>query len=75
MSGPRISPQSVYTPESAAHVVEEQHASFMANPDLVGRIREDLPLNTYHRATYGGAEHGSTDYEACRQPESQHVAI
>jgi N-ethylmaleimide reductase len=36
---------------------------FIANPDLVERIRQGLPLNAYDRSTfYGGGEHGYTDY-------------
>lgn len=36
---------------------------FIANPDLVRRLRENAPLNTPDPATfYGGAEAGYTDY-------------
>lgn len=36
---------------------------YLANPDLVERFAENLPLNTPDRATfYGGAERGYTDY-------------
>jgi N-ethylmaleimide reductase len=36
---------------------------FIANPDLVQRLREDAPLNAADRATfYGGGERGYTDY-------------
>jgi N-ethylmaleimide reductase len=36
---------------------------FAANPDLVDRLRCDLPLNKYDRDTfYGGDERGYTDY-------------
>ncbi len=36
---------------------------FLANPDLVRRYKENLPLNTADQATfYGGNEHGYTDY-------------
>jgi N-ethylmaleimide reductase len=36
---------------------------FAANPDLVDRLRRDLPLNAYDRDTfYGGDERGYTDY-------------
>ena len=36
---------------------------FIANPDLVRRLREDAPLNTPDRATfYGGGAKGYTDY-------------
>jgi N-ethylmaleimide reductase len=80
--GPFIS-AAAYTPTSAAQAVENKHADaiafgrlFIANPDLVRRIREDLPLNTFDRSTfYGGAEHGYTDCEFYRQPESLHVAV
>ena len=37
---------------------------FIANPDLVERIKRDSPLNLFDRSTfYGGAEHGYTDYK------------
>ncbi len=36
---------------------------FLANPDLVRRYQQDLPLNEVDQATlYGGDEHGYTDY-------------
>jgi N-ethylmaleimide reductase len=36
---------------------------FLANPDLVRRLREDAPLNTPDKATfYGGGAKGYTDY-------------
>ena len=36
---------------------------FIANPDLVERLREDSPLNAPDQATfYGGGEKGYTDY-------------
>jgi len=38
---------------------------FIANPDLVERLRRDAPLNTPDRATfYGGGAKGYTDYPA-----------
>lgn len=38
---------------------------FIANPDLVARLQNDLPLATPDRATfYGGTEVGYTDYPA-----------
>ena len=38
-------------------------ATFIANPDLVERIRTSAPLNAFDRATaYGGSAHGHTDY-------------
>ncbi len=62
---------AAYTPESAAQAIEQNHADavvfgrlFIANPDLVERIRENHPLNRADRATfYGGTEHGYTDYK------------
>jgi N-ethylmaleimide reductase len=70
--GPLLS-AAAYTPESAAEAVEEKHADaiafgrlFIANPDLVERIRENRPLNPPDRSTfYGGGAHGYTDYKAC----------
>ena len=70
-SGPLLS-AAAYTPDSAAITVEEKHADaiafgrlFIANPDLVERIRGNFPLNAFDRSTfYGGAEHGYTDYRA-----------
>ena len=36
---------------------------FIANPDLVRRLREDAPLNALDAGTlYGGDAHGYTDY-------------
>lgn len=36
---------------------------FIANPDLVERLRRDAPLNKWDTATfYGGGKHGYTDY-------------
>jgi N-ethylmaleimide reductase len=38
---------------------------FIANPDLVERLKNDAPLNTLDRATlYGGGAQGYTDYPA-----------
>jgi N-ethylmaleimide reductase len=67
--GPLIS-AAAYTPSSATRTVAEGDADaiafgrmFLANPDLVERIRNELPINTYDRSTfYGGGEHGYTDY-------------
>jgi N-ethylmaleimide reductase len=72
--GPLLS-AAAYTPESAALTIEKNHADaiafgrlFIANPDLVRRIKESQPLNTYDRSTfYGGGEHGYTDYKALRE--------
>ena len=69
-SGPLLS-AAAYTPASAAMAIEQNHADaiafgrlFIANPDLVRRIKENQPLNAYDRSTfYGGAEHGYTDYK------------
>lgn len=67
--GPLIS-AAAYTPSSATQTVSEGEAEaiafgrlFIANPDLVDRIRDGLPMNKYDRSTfYGGGEHGYTDY-------------
>ena len=67
--GPLLS-AAAYTPESAAEVIDKKHADavafgrlFVANPDLVERIRQDRPLNPPDRSTfYGGGAHGYTDY-------------
>ena len=41
---------------------------FIANPDLVRRLREDLPLAALNRDTlYGGAAAGYTDYPALEE--------
>jgi N-ethylmaleimide reductase len=68
-SGPLIT-AAAYTPESALLAVEQGRADavafgrlFLANPDLVERIRDRHPLNAYNRATfYGGGAQGYTDY-------------
>jgi N-ethylmaleimide reductase len=70
-NGPLIS-AAAYTPDSAALAIEQNHADavafgrlFIANSDLVERIRGNFPLNRSDRSTfYGGAEHGYTDYKA-----------
>jgi len=62
---------AAYTPESAAEAIENKHADaiafgrlFIANPDLVERIRENQPLNSPDRSTfYGGGARGYTDYQ------------
>lgn len=59
-----------YNPEMARKAVESGQVdavafgrSYIANPDLVERIRSNAPLNSYHRATfYGGGAEGYTDY-------------
>jgi len=68
-NGPLLS-AAAYTPVSAALAIEQKHADaivfgrlFIANPDLVERIKRNHPLNASDRSTfYGGAEHGYTDY-------------
>jgi N-ethylmaleimide reductase len=69
-NGPLLS-AAAYTPDSAALAIEQKHADaiafgrlFIANPDLVERIKGNHPLNPFDRSTfYGGAEHGYTDYK------------
>ncbi len=59
-----------FTRASALDVVEAGHADmvafgrrFISNPDLPERLRRDLPLAPYDRATfYGGRAEGYTDY-------------
>lgn len=59
-----------YSPESAKQAVQSGQADaiafgrlFIANPDLVERVRAGAALNPYDRATfYGGDEKGYTDY-------------
>jgi len=71
--GPLLS-AGAYTPESAAETLDKKHADaiafgrlFIANPDLVERIKEDRPLNSPDRSTfYGGGAPGYTDYNASR---------
>ncbi len=68
--GPLLS-AAAYNPESAAEAIEKKHADaiafgrlFIANPDLVERIKDGQPLNSPDRATfYGGGTHGYTDYQ------------
>jgi N-ethylmaleimide reductase len=41
---------------------------FIANPDLVERLKDNAPLNTPDQATfYGGGAKGYTDYPALEQ--------
>ena len=69
--GPLLS-AAAYTPESAAEAIDKKDADaiafgrlFIANPDLVERIKENKPLNSPDRSTfYGGGAHGYTDYRA-----------
>jgi N-ethylmaleimide reductase len=61
---------AAYTPETAAKAIEKNHADavafgrlFIANPDLVERVKDGFPLNTPDRSTfYGGGVHGYSDY-------------
>jgi N-ethylmaleimide reductase len=63
-----------YTPESAAVAIQNGIADaiafgrlFIANPDLVDRVRTGSQLNAPDRATfYGGGAHGYTDYPTLR---------
>jgi N-ethylmaleimide reductase len=73
-SGPLVS-AAAYTPESAALAIQEKHADaiafgrlFIANPDLVKRIRDHRPLNASDRSTfYGGGPRGYTDYQTLEE--------
>lgn len=55
-----------FEPDTVEEVIEEGDADpvafgrhFISNPNLPGRIREDLSLNPYDRATfYGGDARG-----------------
>jgi N-ethylmaleimide reductase len=68
--GPLLS-AAAYTPDSAAAAIEQKYADaiafgrlFIANPDLVERIKGNHPFNPADRSSfYGGAEHGYTDYQ------------
>jgi len=68
-SGPLIS-AGAYSPESGAIAIDNGRANaiafgrlFIANPDLVARVREGAPLNRPDRSTfYGGDARGYTDY-------------
>jgi N-ethylmaleimide reductase len=68
-AGPLLS-AAAYTPETGAEAVGKKYADaiafgrlFIANPDLVERIRENKPLNPPDRSTfYGGGARGYTDY-------------
>lgn len=59
-----------YTAETAEAAIEAGKAdavafgrAFVANPDLVERIRQGAPLNRWNRPTfYGGGARGYTDY-------------
>jgi N-ethylmaleimide reductase len=62
--------------DSAEEIVDKGDADlvafgrhFAANPDLVERLRRDLPLAPYDRSTfYGGDERGYTDYPSYVEP-------
>jgi N-ethylmaleimide reductase len=70
--GPLLS-AAAYTADSAAEAIDKQQADaivfgrlFIANPDLVERIKGNQPLNHPDRSTfYGGGAHGYTDYPSC----------
>jgi N-ethylmaleimide reductase len=72
--GPFLS-AAAYTPDSADAAVASGSVDavafgrmFIANPDLVERIRSGSPLNTFDRTTsYGGGEHGYTDYRTLQE--------
>jgi N-ethylmaleimide reductase len=74
--GPLIS-AGAYTPESGENAVENGRADaitfgrlFIANPDLVARVRQGAALNAPDRSTfYGGAARGYTDYPVL-QPQA-----
>lgn len=61
-----------YTPALASEAVDDKRADlvcfgrpFIANPDLVARLRNGLPLAEIDKATlYGGGAKGYTDYPA-----------
>jgi N-ethylmaleimide reductase len=69
--GPLVS-AAAYTPASGAQAIAKRQADaiafgrlFIANPDLVERIKENNPLTPPDRPTfYGGGAHGYTDYKA-----------
>jgi len=68
-AGPLIS-AGAYTPQTGAAAIESGNVdaiafgrSFLANPDLVARVRNGAALNAPDRTTfYGGGAHGYTDY-------------
>lgn len=68
-AGPYIA-NNGYNLQRAKSAIESNNADliafgipFLANPDLVRRYREDLPLNEADPTTfYGGSEKGYTDY-------------
>ncbi|GLQ70020.1 alkene reductase [Gluconobacter albidus] len=68
-----------FTSESAEKLLESGDAdliafgrAFIANPDLVLRLRNHWPLNRYDRSTfYGGDFHGYTDYPTFSDEENE----
>lgn len=55
---------------SRAHLIAFGKA-FLANPDLVARLRANAPLNTPDKTTfYGGGDKGYTDYPTLEQQAS-----
>ncbi|KAL9657306.1 hypothetical protein ABK040_011526 [Willaertia magna] len=75
-NGPIISAGG-FKREEAINTVEEGTADmiafgryFISNPDLVFRLKENLPLTPYNRSTFYGSKDivtGYTDYECYRQ--------
>ncbi|AWB49526.1 alkene reductase [Gemmobacter aquarius] len=67
-----------YTRDLAIEAVEQGRADmvafgrpFIANPDLVERLKADAPLNTPDQATfYGGGAKGYTDYPTLQSAEA-----
>jgi NADPH2 dehydrogenase len=63
-----------FTQDSARHTIEEQYKDrdlaivfgtyFISNPDLVFRMKEDIPFQKYNRDTFykAGSTEGYTDY-------------
>ncbi|MBN9321312.1 MAG: alkene reductase, partial [Delftia acidovorans] len=64
-----------YDRDMALRAVENGHAdivafgkAFISNPDLVHRLRDDLPLNPWNSSLfYGGGAEGYIDYPFARQ--------
>lgn len=55
---------------NAGHDLVAFGSPYIANPDLVRRLREDAPWNAVDRSTlYGGGEKGYTDYPTLAQAE------
>jgi NADPH2 dehydrogenase len=76
-----------FTQESARQAVEKQYKDqdlaivfgryFIANPDLVFRMKEDIPFQKYNRDTFYkvGSEEGYTDYPYSAEWEKQHSKL